>query len=83
MSIGTLGPKIPSKTKLFFSGTQMQIEEAQRLIQEKAGVAPPPPSNQTNPSMHQYGDVSAISNLFSLVQLLRDLQHHWVLPEHR
>ena len=61
----------------------MQIEEAQRLIQEKAGVAPPPPSNQTNPSMHQYGDVSAISNLFSLVQLLRDLQHHWVLPEHR
>ena len=43
----------------FRSGTQMQIEEAQRLIQEKAGVAPPPPSNQTNPSMHQYGDVSA------------------------
>ena len=48
----------------------MQIEEAQRLIQEKAGVAPPPPSNQTNPSMHQYGDVSKINNFKVLKYLL-------------
>ena len=37
-------------------GTSMQIEEAQRLIQEKAGVAPP----ASSVGMHQYhhGDVS-------------------------
>lgn len=48
--------KDPNWKTFIIRGTQMQIEEAQRLIQEKAGVAPPPQSNQTNPSMHQYGD---------------------------
>lgn len=58
--------KDPAWKTFIIRGTSMQIEEASRLIQEKAGVAPPNPT-----SLHQYhhGDVRSKNNFNKLIKI--------------